>query len=303
MKMKKLFAIILSCLLLSSLLFGCGAASDGMTAENNNAVLKDEMEPGVQSGSITSTSQTNAPQVNPNQKLIRKVWLDAETEDLDTLLEGVAQKITELAGYVESRNVNNGSNYSSRRYRSADLTIRIPADKLDQFVQHVSESANLTNNKETADDITLKYVATQSRITALQTEETRLLELLGAAKNMSDLLEIEKRLTEVRTELEQVQSQLRVYENQVSYGTIYLSVEEVKEYTVTEEPETVWERISTGFVKSLKNVGEFFTELFVVIVVGLPYLVLIGVAVAVAVILVRLRKKKRQPKQKPNTEE
>ena len=303
MKMKKLFAIILSCLLLSSLLFGCGAASDGMTAENNNAVLKDEMEPGVQSGSITSTSQTNAPQVNPNQKLIRKVWLDAETEDLDTLLEGVAQKITELAGYVESRNVNNGSNYSSRRYRSADLTIRIPADKLDQFVQHVSESANITNNKETADDITLKYVATQSRITALQTEETRLLELLGAAKNMSDLLEIEKRLTEVRTELEQVQSQLRVYENQVSYGTIYLSVEEVKEYTVTEEPETVWERISTGFVKSLKNVGEFFTELFVVIVVGLPYLVLIGVAVAVAVILVRLRKKKRQPKQKPNTEE
>lgn len=87
-------------------------------------------------------------------------------------------------------------------------------------------------------------MAITSRITALETEESRLLELLAAAANMSDLLEIESRLTEVRTELEKVKSQLRIYENQVSYGTIYLTVSEVKEYTVVEEPENSGDRFA-----------------------------------------------------------
>ena len=190
----------------------------------------------------------------------------------------------------------NGSQYSGRRYRHADLTVRIPADRLDQFVQHVSENSNVTNNKETADDITLSYVATQSRITALETEQTRLLELLASAQDMSDLLEIEQRLTEVRTELEKVTSQLRLYDNQVSYGTIYLAVSEVKEYTVVEEPETVWGRIAAGFVESLKNLGKFFTELFVTLVVGLPYLILAGILLTAVILVLKNAKRKRKAK-------
>lgn len=298
--MKKRLALILACLLVCLLAFGCSKAMNdgasmekaedyaGGTAEDGNDVLAD---------SVQSTSVA----VNPGQKLVRKIWLATETEDMDTLLSGIDQRIAELGGYAESRNIYNGSQYSGRRYRSAELTVRIPADKLDTFVEHMSENTNITSNKETADDITLSYVATQSRITALETEEQRLLELLAQAKDMSDLLQIEGRLTQVRTELEQVKSQLMVYDNQVSYGTVYLTINEVTEYTVTEEPETVWERIGTGFMQSLKDLGSFFTELFVFVVVAIPYLVILGVVVT-AVILLILWRRKKHPKQKEGEE-
>ena len=296
--MKKWLALILACLLVCLLAFGCGkATNDGASMEKAEDYAGGTAE---DSGDVlTDSVQSTSTAVNPGQKLIRKVWLNAEIENMDPLLESIDQRVTELGGYMETRNIYNGSQYGGHRYRNAELTVRIPADKLDSFVQHVADSANIISNKETADDITLSYVATESRLTALQTEETRLLQLLAEAKNMSDLLQIEDRLTEVRTELEQVKSTLQVYDNQVNYGTIYLSVSEVKEYTVVEEPETVWERIGAGFMQSLKDLGNFFTELFVFAVVGLPYLVLIGIAVTAAVLLWKLRRKKKARQDDP----
>lgn len=290
--MKKRLALILACLMVCLLAFGCAKANDSASMEKSDAGVGGTSNDG--SSVLTDSVQSSSATVDPGQKLIRKVWLDAETEDMDSLLNGINQQVTDLGGYIESRNIYNGSQYSGYRYRSGSLTVRIPADKMDAFVQHVADNANITSNKETADDITLTYVATESRLTALQTEEARLLELLAEAKDMSDLLQIEGRLTEVRTELEQVKSQLQVYDNQVNYGTIYLDINEVKEYTVTEEPETVWERIGTGFMQSLKDLGSFFTEMFVFVVVGLPYLVILGVVVTAAILLIRWHRKKKK---------
>lgn len=294
--MKKFFAILLAVLLACSLFFGCGAAeNDSLKSEigdaggMSNDMSKEDMDDTL----ADSISQSTATAPAAGQKLVRKVWLEAETETMDPLLEEIAARLAELEGYVESRNVYNGSQYSGRRYRTAELTLRIPADKLNQFVSQVSEKANIVSNRETADDITLSYVATESRMKALETEEARLLELLAEAKDMADLLQIENRLTQVRTELEQVKSQLRVMDNKVDYGTLYLTVREVKEYTVVEEPKTVWERIGTGFMKSLQSLGEFFVELFVFVIVALPYLVLIGALVTAAILLLRWGKKKK----------
>ena len=109
---------------------------------------------------------------------------------------------------------------------------------------------------------------------------------------MEDLLQIEERLTEVRTELEGIASQLRVYNNMVDYATVNLTVTEVKEYTQTEEPETVWDRIGSGLQDTFQNLGEFFTDLFVLLVVSMPYLLLLGAVVLVILFLVFRKRKK-----------
>ena len=301
--MKRYLALTLVLLFIVGILWGCGTASNdsanGEVFYESDAALKDE------AGLSQSTSGSTTGSAPLNQKLVRKIWLNAETEDLDALLTQIDQRISELSGYVEEREVYTGSSYSSsRRSRYANITIRIPVDKLDAFVAQVSEASNITSTNETADNITLSYIATQSRITALETEQSRLLELLAQAENMSDLLQIESRLTEVRTELEEVTSQLQLYDNMVNYGTIYLNLYEVREYTVTEEPETVWERIGSGFMESLDNLGAFFTELFVFVVVGFPYIAVIGVVVTVIVLLIRFRRKKpKMPIQTKQPEE
>lgn len=298
--MKKYLSVLLAALLVLSLLAGCGAATDNAAgAPQEMEGSKDFLADQELTGTTTDSSTTNS--LPPEQKLIRKFYIDAETEDMNVLLAGVKERIAELGGYVESENVYNGSQYSgSRRYRHANLTIRIPADKLDSFVQSVSDAANITSSEQTVDDVTLSYVATESRLKALQTEQDRLLELLAKAETMDDILQIESRLTDVRGELEGVTSQLRVYDNQVNYGTVNLSISEVKEYTVVEEPETVWERIGAGFMENLKALGDFFVELFVFIVTGLPILIPLAAVVVFIVWLVHKSNKKRKNKKEEN---
>lgn len=299
MKHRKILALLMTFTLIAALFAGCGGsasneAADMAPAENAGWAVDDAVSAESAAG-LSGSTQSAAATVSENQKLITTVYLDAETEDLDAMLSHISEKITSLGGYMESQDIYNGSAYASYRYRHADLTIRIPADNLSQFVENVSEEANIVSKNETSKNVTLTYVATQSRITALETEEARLLELLAKAEDMEDLLLIESRLTEVRTELEQVSSQLRVLDNQINYSTIHLYLEEVREYTEVEEPETFWERISSGFANSLKNLGNFFVELAIFLIVAIPYLIPIAVIVAVILIVIKRKKNKTKP--------
>ena len=72
----------------------------------------------------------------------------------------------------------------------------------------------------------------------------------------------------------------------------------MKEYTVVEEEEpTVWQRISTGFVKSLKGVGKIITELFVFFVVASPYLAIPAVIVVIVLVCLHISRKKAKKRQ------
>lgn len=289
MKLKRLLAIMLAVLLITTLFAGCAKSG---SVEN---LAEDSMAMSPEGGELEDSAENTSDTVLPeNRKLIRTLYLDAETEDIDILLPKIDDKILELGGYVEAREVTNHGLYSNVS-RHASLTIRIPADKLDAFVGHVSETSNITSNRETTEDITLQYVETESRIEALEVEQDRLLELLAQAGSLEDLLLIESRLTEVRQELEFVKSQLRLYDNQVDYGTIYLEVFEVEQYSQP-KPKSVGERISSGFVNSLKGVGNGIVNLFVFLIVALPYLVVLSLPLVITLLAIKLQKRRRTKK-------
>ena len=296
MKVRKYLAALIAALLLLSLT-GCGAAPENsMSMSDSDKYNRYDAEYGVAEPAAGDTADTEQA-VPESRKWIITMNIDAETEDMDTLLQTLQEKITSLQGYVENQEINNGSLYSSYRYRSAYLTIRIPADQADNFLSHVSGVSNVTSSNKSMEDITLTYVATDSRVKALQAEEARLLELMAQAETMSDLLEIEQRLTDVRYQLESATSQLKVYDNLVDYATIHLSISEVQEYTPVEE-ETVWERISGGFVDSLKDIGEGLVDFTVWLLVSSPYLVLWG-AIGTGIFLIVRKIRRKKPKQAP----
>ena len=300
--MKKMTAILVTLCMLAALLAGCGGASKSTQAFDAAAAAPAEAANGAyydmesaksEDGGLTGdTDSTVLPE---GRKWIITVNMSAETEDLDALMEALNGKISGLGGYVEDQDSYNGSMYSSRRYRSASLTVRIPAERVDEFTEEMSGIANVVSTNLSREDITLSYVATESRVKALQTEEARLLELMEQAETMADLLEIESRLTDVRYELENRASQLRLYDNQVDYATIYLSIDEVQEYTPVEEP-TVWERISGGFVSSVKGVGNGLLDLLVWVLAKSPYLVILGGVTVGVVVLIKKRKARKAAK-------
>lgn len=298
--MKKIFALFLTGVLLAGLLAGCGGGTEAYT--ENGMAMDMEMQaeaPGEALQSVTADSSTGSTQY-ADQKLVKTVKLQAETADLDTLLAGLTEQISALGGYTEYQNIYNGSTYSHRRVRTAELTIRIPADKLNSFVQEVEGTSNVISKTEDIDDVTLQYVDTQSRMNALQAEHDRLVELMEKADNLTDLLTIEERLTEVRYKLESATSQLRVMDNQVSYATIELAIEEVEVYTEVEEP-TVWERISTGFMTNLQNLGDFLVDLLVWVVTCSPQLLIFAGFIALVIWLCRKALGKHKPRKHPFT--
>ena len=301
MKVRKFLSALLVLLLLLSLT-ACGSAK---APSENMAYDKAEMEaaPAEKPGAgLTTDSQDSTLSLPTDRKLIRNIHIEAETEDLTALTDAITARIAALGGYVESKDLRNGSAYSGYYRRTLSMTVRIPAEKADEFVAQISENSNIVSSTESIDDVTLQYVDTESHVKALETEQERLLALLEKADTLKDILTLEERLTSVRYELERYASRLRTLDNQVTYATIHLSVLEVKEYTpVIEEEPTVWQRISTGFGRSLKNIGEGFTDFFVWFTVNSPYLLIWGIIAAVIILFLRKRGILKAPVRKRKT--
>lgn len=132
----------------------------------------------------TSNTVPEETAATADRKLIKTVNMDVETREYDKLLSAVENKVTELGGYIESLDAYNGSTYYSyRSTRNANLTIRIPKDRLEEFQNTVSELGNVTSRSENVQDVTLTYVDLQSHRDALRTEQERLLQLLEQAES------------------------------------------------------------------------------------------------------------------------
>ena len=288
---------LMALLLALTMLAGCGASYKNEAAMDM-AVAETWAPEAPAGGTLTSMSDSAAQEPSADQKLIKRVEIEAETEDLESLMPQLMAEISSLKGYVESQEVYNGSSYSSYRYRNAQLTIRVPAENLDKLVDQVKGAANVVIYNESVEDMTLTYVDMESRIKALETERDRLLELMEKADTMSDLLEIEARLTQVRGNLESINSQLKVLQNQVSYATVQLYIEQVKVYTEVEE-QTVWQRIGSGFTKNLKDLWEEIIDTFVWVVTYSPQLILWAGIITLVVILIRRRFRKKKVAKAP----
>ncbi|MBU5430953.1 DUF4349 domain-containing protein [Kineothrix sp. MSJ-39] len=312
--MKKRLLCVLG---LALLLTGCGssydssasnkavqtmAASDMMTEEAvDNAASEDvyEYDAVAQSSGDSSgatTAENVQKQVEQGRKLIRRMDIGVETQSFDKLLSQIDKKVAELGGYIESSNTY-GSSYGYEGNRSADYTVRVPADKMDEMVTMVSENANVTRKSESTDDVTLSYVDTKSRKETLEVEQERLMALMEKAESVDAIIALETRLTEVRYQIQSMESQLRTYDNQVDYATIHLSVEEVTIYTPdTQEPKSDLQRMTDGFVTSVKRVLQGIKNFLIDVVIALPYLLIWALIIAVIVLVIRTIVKKSKKK-------
>ena len=309
--------VLVLILLLGMMAAGCGAASKSAATETavqdncseaayaTDDIYSTEVMPEAAAG-YTEEGGTGASVVqvqDVQRKLIRDVNLEVETETFEELLSTVGEKTRNLGGYIEESYTYNGSNYYGKGTRNANLTIRIPAEKLDEFLLAVGEVSNVISRNESVTDVTLEYVDLESHKKVLLAEQERLLELLEKAETIEDIISLESRLSQVRYQIESMEAQLRTMDNRVNYSTVYLYINEVAKLTPVKE-QTVWEKISTGFASSLYNVGEGFVNFGIGFIIFLPYLLVWVIIIVVFTLLLKLlikcAVKKRQKKIKEN---
>lgn len=270
--------------------------------------MYDTVEESGSTATDTGTGESTDYGSRADRKLIRTVNMDVETLEFDNLLAYVENETKQAGGYIEEMNVYNGSRYSySYRQngyyndRTASLTLRIPKDKMDGFLTEVAENSNILRRSEKEVDVTLAYVDLESHKEVLLAEQERLIALMAQAENIEDMITLESRLSEIRYQIESMESKLRTYDNQVEYSTLYLSITEVVEFTEVKPAEkSIWQRMGDGFVESIKDIGEGFVEFFVGFVIVLPYLLLLGAVVVliVGIVLFTINRSKKRKRNK-----
>ena len=180
----------------------------------------------------TSTLNAEAAQeAVSDTKLIYTANLTLESKDFDSASEALTDAVSAAGGYLES---SDESSYSGTG-RQLSLTIRVPQDNYASFLEDAAKAGNLVNKSEQVQDVTTQYMDIDARLSNLESQRTRLQELQASADNLSDLLEIESSLSDVQYQIESWQSQLDWYSQQVAQSTVYLTLDEVKEYTPMED--------------------------------------------------------------------
>lgn len=235
-----------------------------------------------------------------SRKVIKTASLNLQTLEFDEFAAALEAKIAEAGAYLQYADVS-GSNYYGGR-KSANYTIRVPEANLNAFLAGIDGIATVTSKTLGEEDVTLTYVDTEARIKALQTEQERLLALLEKAENLDSIILLEERLSEVRYSIESYQSKLRTYDDKITYSTVYIYVYEVTRVT-EKEPETLWERISSGWSETMYNISDGAEDFLVWVVVNLPYLLFWGAVLVVLLVVCKKRKAKRQEKKRRNQKE
>lgn len=222
------------------------------------------------------------------RKLIRTVDISLRTETFDSDVAGIQQLLAEHGGYIENMFQQGEAAYG----RNASLTMRVPSDRLDAFLDGISGYGRITSRSETTEDMTEQYADNEVRIQTLRTKMERLQTLLSQAEQVSDILEIESEIADTQYQLERYETRQLNIDRRVDMSYVYVNVNEtIPQDAADDDDLTLAQRLKAALKTSVEGLGRFARNLLVFLVMALPVIVPVGIIVLV-VWLVR-RKAKR----------
>lgn len=293
-KTQALSALCSFLLLLTLLLCSCssqgnafdGNYGNGIEPESPNYSGKDSVSSGLIEVSDAEES---------GQKIIRTCTIEGETREFDTTSAALSDAISAVGGYIESQSSTGISYGSGRSSRRLTATVRVPADKYEDFVSGLGSIMNVTSSSSSAENVTEAYYDAAARLETLKAERESLQKMMASidtAVQYDFWLTLQKRLSETEQDIAALEARLRTYDNRVSYSTVTINLREVLELTPAESP-TFGSRISKAFSSSWQSFGEFWQDVAVFIVSALPAIITLAVIVLVIVVTVLAATRKK----------
>ena len=170
------------------------------------------------SGPASGASPQSA-QPQSARKLIVESWISLEVTDIDANVRRVESLAVQSGGWVESSEV-----YGEAGYRSATVRIRVPADRLDSGLDSLRAMGRVTDEGVSSTDVTERLIDNEARLTAWYAQEERLVTLLENAPTVEDIIQIEQRIAEVRSDIEHVEATQRDLTGRIATSLITVNL-------------------------------------------------------------------------------
>ena len=328
MKTTRLLALLMALLLLTGSLTACAASSKNAAplsteapsagydtiADIEERVYDTTADAAPAEANSFSTEnyksdfegQSSAEPVSLADKMIYSADLTIQTTQYDDAVATLEQLVDSFGGFVERSDTSGDVRYNDdgtsrvvNRY--ADYTVRIPAERFQEFLRQSGNLGNVLSRNSYAENVTAQYTDYEARLSSLNTQEERLLSMLEKSEDVESLIALEERLADVRYEIESIERNLRNLDRQIAYSTITVYLQEVEIYTPTKSVQrTFGEKLHDALTDGWRSFARSFQYFLIDLVYALPglilFLLIAGAAVFAAVKLIRKRKAKKAAK-------
>jgi hypothetical protein len=281
---------IVSIAILSTLILtGCGAAamrSPEQGAAPSVAGMPAEEYAIEPSGDVASNavgrslSQTLA-EVDSERLVIRNANLTLVVEDPAEQADSIARLAEDLGGFVVSSNVYQSTFGDGVRAAQASITVRIPAESLDQALAQIKSGAvEVRSENISGQDVTQEYTDLQSQLRNLEAAEAELREIMASLTKAEDVLRVFENLRQVRQEIEVIKGRIQYFEQSARLSAV--SVDLLPD--VVSQPLKIgrWQPEGTAkaALEALISVLRFLADAAIVIVILIaPVLILLALPV------------------------
>jgi hypothetical protein len=197
----------------------------GKIPASGNTGIADQTRGGVSENTIATAPEAPPPPQAPQDSstfkrdIITTGSLQMVVTEPTQVADRLVSAVTDAGGRVDSRSERSGSSSPT-----VDLVLRIPSDKLDGVLADAKKLGTVDSMSIGHSDVTSQRVDLDARIEALQTSVNRLLQLMGRAGNVADLLAAESSLTQRQAELDSLRAQRATLGDKVSYATINVNI-------------------------------------------------------------------------------
>lgn len=301
--MKKKLLIVIIVLMLT--LTACAKSQSSSQAEPMLADRETSMNYGkaIEAPAAESFApQAPVPGQPPTTErmVIRSASMKVSVADPAQSMQTVQGLANSLGGYVVNSEVGNASDSAGVVYTTSSITIRVPAEKLDEAMAQIRALAadpknGVISESVSGQDVTSEYVDSESRLNNLKAAEKQLQELLEKATDLEYTVEIFRELTNIRGQIEVLQGQMKYLKESSQLSSI--SVWFVAEASLKPIEIGGWKPAGAAreAVQALINAAQGLgTFLIWFAIAWLPFLIPLGLIAYFVIKAVRKARAKRQ---------
>jgi len=181
-------------------------------------------QPAQAKAAPAATPAVNRPPAIP-RKLVRTFSLQLEVRDTEQAAKRVQALVSRLGGYVASAN---GQRQGEVLYYS--MTVRVPVERVEEALAAVRALAvRINHEQQQVEDVTDQYIDLDARMRTLVSTETELRALLAESRQrgrkVGEIMEVYRELVDIRSQIEQIQTQLNSYDKLAALSTINLELQ------------------------------------------------------------------------------